>query len=207
MSPFKMKKRKKGNHTGTKAWKWALRNNVIQNYDTVIDGGACKGEWTVKLARHFDRVIAFEPCEESRGILRERTAGLKNVEIMDCALMDKACSVEVVAPPKRTTLTARQVRVVEASATWGCSLDGFAFYGIGLIKLDLEGAEPLALLGARETIARAHPVLIVEFNHRLQRFGYSEDDTMRIIEKMGYRHIKTIEVDRVFVPANHGMGQ
>jgi hypothetical protein len=61
--------------------------------------------------------------------------------------------------------------------------------GLGLIKLDLEGGEFHALLGARETLARQRPAVIFECARRQTAalYGYSRDDYFGFFETIGYR--------------------
>jgi len=44
------------------------------------------------------------------------------------------------------------------------TLDSFAFADVGLLKVDVEGAEPLVLWGARELIRRCRPLILFERN-------------------------------------------
>lgn len=59
---------------------------------------------------------------------------------------------------------------------------------IGLIKIDIEGAELLALRGAQRTIERDRPVIFYEENESAyQAFGYTVADVRGFLKAFGYR--------------------
>ena len=58
------------------------------------------------------------------------------------------------------------------------SLDSCKIPKVDLIQLDIEGYEPLALLGATETIQRDHPVLMIEEKGSLSSTATSRDGSM-----------------------------
>jgi hypothetical protein len=69
-------------------------------------------------------------------------------------------------------------RTVEVEAR---TLDSFEFDFVGLIKLDIQGAEYPALIGARETILRHRPVLLIEekpFNAQSTAFVQKASDLL-----------------------------
>ncbi len=57
-----------------------------------------------------------------------------------------------------------------------------------LIKIDTEGAEPLVLTGAKNTLARWRPpVVILEVNQfGLEKLGFSQMDVRRPLQELGY---------------------
>ena len=167
-----------------------------------IDGGAHVGSWTILLSEYFYKVHAFEPCSESYQMLVEnmadRSCNAGLVAVHNKALMDKACKVDVKAPrPKKKVLTARQV-------TYGTEVDGIAIDDMNLeccdlIKLDLEGAEPLAIAGALSTIIRFKPFLVIEFNARIpDRFDITVSDMEETLKDLGYEEVWRNDVDRGF---------
>ncbi len=59
---------------------------------------------------------------------------------------------------------------------------------IDLIKIDIEGAEPMALEGAVQTLARFHPVVLMEVRQdMLARTGRTTRHLWNTMEGLGYR--------------------
>ena len=66
---------------------------------------------------------------------------------------------------------------------------------VGLIKADIEGAELLALRGARHLLTVNRPVLVLEAIEELMRpFGYGYAELRRFLIDLGYR-IQVIRSD------------
>lgn len=160
-----------------------------------IDGGAHIGSWTDRMLHYSYRVHAFEPCEESYDMLVENCP---NALTYNTALMDKCCKVSVDLPRgKRTTLTAREVNY--GGNIDAVSIDSLQLHGCDAIKLDLQGCEYPALIGARGTIKRYRPFLIVEFDDNCaNRFGVDNNDIESLIHSMGYKQVWQSGVDRGF---------
>jgi FkbM family methyltransferase len=74
------------------------------------------------------------------------------------------------------------------------------------IKLDLEGAEPLALLGATETIKKFFPIVFFESNHHTlsdklyEYFGASKNTSFEILESLGYGILPTAVDNYLAIP-------
>lgn len=162
-----------------------LNTKLVKDRSLAIDGGAHGGAWSVIMAKHFHSVHSFEPHPRTFEYLTENCAGLDNVTLHNNALMDKACLVDVFAPG-RTTLTATQVRYNAQGSTKAVTIDSFNFQECGLLKLDIEGAEYMAIQGATETIKRCRPFIVIEANNLGRRFGYENRDTLQLIRSLGY---------------------
>jgi len=140
--------------------------------DIAIDAGANIGAVSVFMAKAVTptgRVIAVEMMPDTAIRLRHNLAlsGLDWVEVVENALSDRAGETVVaevvdglfgqasIAPGSNP---GRQVRRAEVKTT---TLDGVTagMKRIAVLKLDLEGAEPLALAGAGETLKRTGAVV------------------------------------------------
>ena len=191
--------KKPSQHTGTRALDWVANNQLLSDFTLAVDGGACFGEWTLPLSELFDEVYAFEPAPESRSIWFDKFKGTPNVVMFPYALMDRVHKVESFKPDNRKPMASRQVRPRRDGRVLAIPLDKMRLNRCTLLKLDLEGCEIPALLGASDTIARCKPLLIVEFNDKFDFHG-TLDDLHKLIKNMGYEHVNTINVDRVYIP-------
>jgi FkbM family methyltransferase len=147
----------------------------------VYDVGSYFGLMALLFARHADRVAAFEPSPANRNAL-EKNLALNptlscKIHVFPVAVGDRAGSVEMTFDGVQSTnqiktdgvklwsnaedlpTTSTEMRpldaLLEESPSGGPWRPGF-------IKIDVEGAEGLVLAGARETLRRHRPSLLVE---------------------------------------------
>ncbi len=168
---------------------------------TVLDVGANLGTFCLNLAvRRPDLVLhAFEPvsatCEWLRANVRRNGAG-DRVHVHRLALAERAGTMEMtrtrhtnnrLVPGPGAAPGEGPVERVEVA-----TLDGFlAREGTGpvaLVKMDVEGAELLALRGAVQLLARDRPDLLLEVEERhLTRFGGTVAALEDFLSTHGYR--------------------
>ncbi len=147
-----------------------------------VDVGANVGWFSLMVAAHRPEaaVWAIEPLPETAGVLRRnvREAGLDSVAVHEVALGEADGAVEFVATADPAFAHARGLaasrsesgRAVRAGTeVTTCpvtTLDRlWAAAGrpqVDAVKVDVEGAEPAVLAGAREMLAQCHPLLVVE---------------------------------------------
>ncbi len=144
---------------------------------TVVDVGANVGLYTA-IAMHragpSGRVVAIEPHEESRVYLAQTIAANTPaagapVEIVACAVADREGHAELYSneankgdnriyasdlTPATSATAIRTARLDTILAERGIS-------GIDLLKMDIQGAELLALEGARETVAASPGMMLL----------------------------------------------
>jgi FkbM family methyltransferase len=165
----------------------------------VVDGGANAGIYTVaaaKLVGPSGLVLSFEPGAEAFSVLRKNVGlnCLKNVRIHRAALSErerKAALYHHKGGPNSFSLGSLGTSAIdfeEVTARALCDvLQEEAAQRIDLIKLDVEGAEELALLGAQPFIVRSRPIVIFEFHAAAaQRLGLSPTGAWELLEGLGY---------------------
>jgi FkbM family methyltransferase len=143
--------------------------------DWVIDVGANAGFFSRRFARWTTdggRVVAIEPAPDNiarlnTNLARWRLSG--RVDVVAAAATDVDGEATLALDPgnpadHRLSDTGETVRAV--------TLDRLvADYGeprIGLVKIDVQGAEPMVLAGAKALIARDKPVLVVEVSEQIE---------------------------------------
>jgi len=156
--------------------------------DLVVDVGANIGEyaiWAAKVAGPQGRVIAFEPNPHAISLLRRNVTlnGLKNVTIITKAVHAKKGTVKIYTCPETTSSDSVLPISKQSYMTKAMTLDSALSQErrIDLIKMDIEGAEYLALQGAHQVLRKKKPRIIVELHTRpiqkhvltlLKSFGY-----------------------------------
>ena len=170
-----------------------------------VDAGANVGAFTRTLAERFRRVHAFELAGETTACLARNIAewGLGDrVSVHPCAVSDKRERVGVTHDPrKRRSISLRAVPAEEMAGGTGIAalpLDDLALNGpLAFLKLDVEGYEEKALIGAERLVERHRPVVMMEVKPDLNAdYGeaWGAHDWLvargyRVVDKLGKAHI------------------
>lgn len=184
---------------------WRAIAEHLHAGDTFVDIGAHIGYYSLKAAPVVGpggRVIAVEPNPATVRRLRDnirasRADGVVSVQPVACS--DTETSLELFAAPEHntgeTSLSRRNAsqggQVVASYRVRARPLDDILKEsGIGrvdVVKIDVEGAEYLVLKGARETLERYHPLVIVELvESQLQAMGTSTAQVLALLHSHGY---------------------
>lgn len=175
--------------------KWERAIGLCKQRRTAVDIGAHVGLWSMPLARHFDRVEAFEPLPGHADCWERNLEGAGNAVLHMAALGDKLGSVMMSTEDRSSGDT----HVVEAGAGEMVPLmrlDEYALQDVDLMKLDCEGYELLALRGGKETLMRCKPVVVVEQKpQHADRYGFEPLAACRFLEGLGARLLGEIVGD------------
>ena len=156
-----------------------------------VDAGANKGVYTYWLQKCSRHVYAYEPNPKIFRILQRSVLGAR-VRLSRAALSDRS-GEDVLFIPKRKRSYSNQLAslrkdkfpgiCMEVPVTTRC-LDDEDVGNVGFIKIDVEGFERNVLLGARETIRRFRPVLLVEIEEL--HTGERIEETLDFVRGLGY---------------------
>lgn len=166
---------------------------LVRPGTSIVDVGANVGFFTLKFSKWVSDgggVIAIEPEPENlealkRAIARNRTA---NIEIIQAAAAEK----EGVLHLSLNQLNPADHRLAEQGIpVLAVTIDGLlherGWPPVSLIKIDVQGAEPRALAGAREAILRFHPAIFIEVDDAaLSAAGFSADSLVDSLRSYGY---------------------
>lgn len=176
-----------------------LNSGIVRKNTVAVDGGAHVGGWTAEMAPRFRHVYAFEPANVNYQRLTRNVARFENVLPLQFALLDAPRRVRMLCESKPHSTTSLYFEDAEDGVK-ALALDSLRLKNVGLIKLDLEGSEPLALIGMMKTIMQCRPVMIVEVSKLVARYGFLIDAVPRMLAEAGYRCVAISEPNRVFVP-------
>jgi FkbM family methyltransferase len=163
---------------------------LVDRRRNAIDAGANKGVYTYFIAQYARHTYAFEPNPKMVAILR-RTAGA-NVTVSPVALGDASGEAVLRVPllekghsNQGASLSAIKVPDGFTPVTVETArIDDLDLSDIGFIKIDVEGFEDAVLRGARDTIARDRPTLLVEIEEKHTHRPIEDD--IAAIAALGY---------------------
>lgn len=142
-----------------------------QSIDMMVDGGAFKGDSAAEYIDgvHPKTIIAAEADPKTFVKLSLYAESEKRSKVIpvNAALLDRDGETEYVSSGSRGSGKDGQNHRANAKSVPCRRLDTIVSGSdIDLIKLDVEGAETSALIGARETILRCNPNLAVSLYHK-----------------------------------------
>jgi len=177
--------------------------NTIRRGDFVVDVGANLGHYAEVFARLVGpsgRVDAFEPVPSTCALLEQRLRRWPYAKIHNFAVSDQLGEVVLTLPaadsgqaslrPHHAGTWAANPSVTQHHAK-AITLDHWAdsagWPRVDFLKLDIEGAELLALRGATTLVRRQQPLLFIEvWQEWLKDFGLTPQDLARWLREHGY---------------------
>jgi FkbM family methyltransferase len=147
-------------------------NSHVKEGMVALDIGANIGLYTMQFARLLGAtgsVIAFEPNSENCRLLMlsMQKNGFSNIELLPFALSNKrGAHLFTTAIGTNGTFTDQRHDVMSRGCTVvpTLPLDLLNIERVDLMKLDIEGAEYLALQGGEKLIGRCRPIITTEFS-------------------------------------------
>ncbi len=144
-----------------------LISNLVKKNQNSIDIGANLGLFTFFMSRASKHVFAFEPNPYPLENLKDLVDS--NVTILPIALGNNDGPVEIKIPHHRkgwssngASLASKEINDGKILNIQCRKLDSLNIENIGLIKIDVEGFEIEVIRGAKDTILKNKPVMIIE---------------------------------------------
>lgn len=171
---------------------------LVKPGDTFLDIGANIGFFTLNASRLVGpsgRVVSIEPSQRTAAKLLTNVLAnhAANVLVLTIGAGDES-KLEFLNIARRDNAGASSIRPIQgatgkesiAIARMDDVLEALDIIP-DIIKVDIEGAEFLALKGLRRTLAAHHPVLIVELRELfLQEMGISRESIVEFLSELGY---------------------
>ncbi|MEW2065125.1 FkbM family methyltransferase [Streptomyces sp. NPDC007002] len=135
-----------------------------------LDIGGWYGPWSRRLAARCERVVTVEPVPHLAEYLRRTLPS--NVRVVQGAATDREGTARLWFPEgdqgdRGVSSLARRALHAHSVEVPSVTVDGLGLTGVGFVKMDVDGGEAAALLGAAELLRRDRPALLIELESRL----------------------------------------
>lgn len=169
-----------------------LREHFPRKEGTVIQAGGNCGMYPLLFNAFFKRIYTFEPDPLSFYCL-VNNCQYGNVFKFNCALSHHAGYVDIVETTQADNRGMNRVKEVASPSVPAIALDNLKLDDVRLIQLDLEGFEHWALIGAKKTLKKNKPMLIVEADLNLSHVE-------QVLKPLGYILLQKLNrTDHVFI--------
>jgi len=188
--------------SGSEVTETRIAYNWLERGDSCLDIGANLGYYSALFAKQVTlsgKVIAAEAAPKTAGYLADiaRILSLEQLKIENLCVTDKEGFCDFMVGSGNGDSVFQALRVAEAKEkeferikVKSNTIDGLVKKyhiekNVSLIKMDIEGAEPLALKGAASLFDKeALPLFIIEINAMaLCRLGFEAEDVLKFFPR------------------------
>lgn len=169
----------------------AAMRRILKPGDLFIDIGANVGYFSLLAAQLGARVIAFEPNPDCQAELEHNAAlnGFRDIDLRAMGIADRR-GQDVLYVESEANSGAGSLKSVSGNpfAIELDTLDGqLAGVSPAMIKLDVEGAELMALRGGAQILARTPAVVCEVSEYSLRELGGSKEELFATMAGHGFR--------------------
>ena len=173
----------------------------VRRWNLAVDVGAHIGTMTKAMASVFSKVIAIEPASDVYSCLLRNTDSLPNVTPYKFALGELSGEVAMRDSVTRPGNTGARY-IAKGYGTPMRTLDSMGLEDVGLIKIDVEGAELLVVHGGYTTITKHRPVILIEqkkFKDTEGRVDIPHTAAVGFLAQIGMKQAERIKNDIVMI--------
>lgn len=173
-------------------------HNVVklcESKRTVIQAGGNCGIYPIYFARHFNKVMTFEPIADNFYCLCNN-ATQDNIYKYQSAIGN---STEPVKLEKVQNIGG--YKVLGEGSVPQLTIDSFNLTDVDLIQLDVEGHEGYAIQGAANTIKKCRPVIMLETKSKNARHSiWSKSELDKLMNSIGYKkYSEPTRLDTIYI--------
>ena len=175
---------------------------LLANAGSAIDAGANVGSYTRVLARHFAAVYAFEPARDTFQCLERNVfenGDYDKVHLYNAAVSDERSYVGVKRSWFRLSITSTVGGKGDVPAV---PLDALGLKDLRFLKLDVEGFEYQALLGAKATIEKCRPAVLMEVKPAEEEQLPEPYKAENLLLALGFTAVLTSGINRLYYPCD-----
>lgn len=176
-------------------WEMSFLQAYLRPGDNFLDVGANTGIYSILASAYVGTqgcIDAFEPVERAAARIEEQALlnNLCGLRVHRLAVCDRKCELDFGYSGSDAMMHVRRPgeRGHEGRRIQGTSLDSFESYKhYAAGKMDIEGAEPMALAGAAERLRTTNPpVWLLELAGYSTCYGVTSDEVVRRLADAGF---------------------
>jgi FkbM family methyltransferase len=194
-------------HLRTRNIRFIADLSIVKDMSYIVDVGANMGYLSMQYHFAFPNahILAIEPSSYNLKYLRKNTEHIDNIEILQVAAARDTCELEIAMP---TPVQRGDIRLgmedwdntgalsifgegdLHREKVKGVRLDDVVSQKVDYLKLDIEGSELEALLGAHRILTEDRPVIQIEMRpQNLAMAGTNAHEVHELILGHGYMRI------------------
>ena len=141
---------------------------ILPSFEKIsfLDGGGYVGDTTKELIKNYPdykKIWLIEPIDENITIAKRKLVQYEKIEYINAGLLNREEELSFHEEKSFSSMFGKGTQSVRVN-----TIDNLIKEPIDYIKLDIEGAELLAIEGARESILNYHPVLAICIYHKAE---------------------------------------
>ena len=174
-------------------------NEEVFNFP-LIDVGANIGNHSLFFSNYFKKIIAFEPQKKVFKLLEFNTSEHPNIEIFNFGLSNEKSKLQISYDKSNRGGATFKNEIIKPNHEV-CDLkvfdDLYTKLHFSFIKIDVEGFENQVVLGAKETLLRNKPIIIVEQKGFSDRFNETQFEAIDTLKSFGAKIIDQVVKDYI----------
>jgi len=171
----------------------------VKDFTNCVQAGGATGVFPLRLSHSFETVYTFEPQPENFHCLTVN-APSESIVKTHGAVGNRSSKVSIHNSIHERRNYGAGYIVNDPNGVAVHRIDDLKLESCGLIMLDIEGAELEALEGARDTIVRCKPLVVLEDKPlpQMGQFGRKVGDPFRFLAQFGYEFVAKHRWDSVY---------
>lgn len=152
---------------------YEVEKTLVESDDIVIDCGAAEGLFSLLVHKRCKEIYLIEPLPVFIKSLKKTFHQCNNVEIIPCAISDTEC-ISKISENDISSSVSDKSEGVSINVTTLDKLFLDRKTAVSYLKMDLEGYDYKALIGAKELIKKYKPKIAVTTYHSREHAGVIE---------------------------------
>ena len=189
---------------------WKQKGKVVlsfvKNKNVVVQAGANAGFFPINLAKSFHKVITFEPIPYIWDCLVKNINDRPHID--NITFYNKGVgsqnSVGSQDLKRKKNSGASSIKYDVSGNIEIVTIDSLELEGMDLLWLDIEGFEVEALIGAKKTIQKYKPVIVLENKGLIKGWGGDLNGSKKLVRWMktefNYNRHTRLMRDDVYIP-------